>query len=107
VNDVASLIALVREWLEQPTPPNTIGDLDTFDRRTSILRGMLGGEPFLLHADTTRQAIEQVAAAPPEGWRVVANQRGKINLDLPPGDDPALPGWHCYLRSPRRSPGRL
>ena len=107
MTNVASLIAVLREWLRQPAPPNTIGDLDSFDCRTAILRGILENEPFVLHADTTREAIEQVVGAGDRGWRVVANQRGNINLVLPPGDDTALPGWYCYLRSPRSSPGRL
>lgn len=107
VGGVDELVMVLRHWLAQEAPPDTVGDLRAVDRRTPVLRGEVDGQRLVLHADTTQEAVRHIVAAPVAGWRVVANQRGRINLVLPPGDEPSLAGWYCYLLEPRVRPGPL
>jgi hypothetical protein len=109
VDGVPALIQVLRYWLDHTdhAPALTIGNLEQADRHTAIVTGHLEGESFVLHADTTQEAVRQVVAAGHSGWRVVANQRYNVNLVLPAGPFDRLRGWYCYLRDPRVRPGLL
>jgi hypothetical protein len=91
------LIAALRAWVDGSSAP-TIGDTRSFHGQYWISAD-IGGHRVRLAADTTREAVRtvvnQVAANPARPWRIVANQRGRVNKVVV--TDRVEPGWYAYV----------
>ncbi len=71
----------------------------------------MGGHEVALNADTTRQAVQAYvlrnSSNPGQPWRVIRNQRGRINNVLPGVNAEPLSGWFAYLREPLPDEGYI
>lgn len=80
--DRRDFVELLRWWLETTSEP-TIGDLGSYSGRP-WLRVRAGSTLCHLNADTSRAGVQRFLELVREHggdleWRVVANQRGKVN----------------------------
>jgi hypothetical protein len=94
------VITALRRWLDESNA-QTIGDTNGYHGRFWVSAD-IGGHHVRIAADTTREAVrrvvDQMAAAPDQPWRVVENERGRVNK-LVIGDR-IEPGWFAYLTRP-------
>jgi hypothetical protein len=109
VRDKRELAELLREWFRKTNEP-TIGDVGNYGGKAWIYVE-LPGTTVVLNSDTKRAAVEAYLAAvgdqgPELPWRVVANQRGRVNKVLY-GDLDRAPGWFCYTLAPLDAPVSL
>lgn len=105
----AELVALLRQWLDESSA-STLGKVGTFGGQ-AWLSVDVGGRAVVLNADTKRSAVVVFVREHDDDserpWRVVANNRGRINKVLPwPSAEP-LPGWYAYLTRPLPEEGAI
>jgi len=97
VRGKAELLDALRQWLKSSDAP-TIGDTSRFHGAYWVTVE-IDGLRIKVAADTTRGAVRKVVASleahPNKGWRVVANQNGRINKVII--TDSIEPGWYAYL----------
>ncbi len=109
VDGKAELVNVLSRWLTE-SGASTVGDVGTFGGRPWLIIGV-GRQLVALNADTKRAAVETFVRGsrpnPDRPWRVIANNRGRVNKVLPgPGPEP-LPGWYAYLTRPMVAEGSI
>lgn len=103
-----ALVPLLSEWAARSTA-STIGDVGAFGGRALVTVTTTGG-PFVLNADTKRAAVLEFLAQAGGGevtFRVIANQRGRVNRVIFRADGDPTPGWYAYTTEERSQAGEL
>lgn len=94
------LLSLLSSWLTHSQSP-TIGDTRKF-HGTFWVTAEISGYKVRLAADTTRAAVRQfvveVTPHPERPWRVIRNERGRINKVQ--ATERPLSGWFAYVHPP-------
>jgi hypothetical protein len=103
----SELVELLGRWLAASRVA-TLGDVASFGGKPWVIVE-LTDRRVVLNADTKRRAVEaflhESGDAPERPWRVIANQRGRVNKVLP---GPGLsPGWYAYLEPPLDAEGSI
>ena len=99
---VEELVPMLSRWAAS-SGASTIGDVGSFGGR-ALVTVTTPTAPFVLHADTKRAAVMEFLATAGVGalnFRVVANQRGKVNRVVFRPDGRPTPGWYAYTPTTR------
>jgi hypothetical protein len=101
------LVPLLSGWASS-SGASTIGDVGSFGGR-ALVTVATPSTSFVLNADTKRAAVLNflaVAGVGAPNFRVVANQRGKVNRVVFHPDGRPTPGWYAYtpIDRPREEP---
>lgn len=75
---------------------NEIGDLNLYTSNTAIIHVIIDGVKYYMNRDTKRDSVERAVSIIDGEWRVVANNRGRLNKVIL-GNEP-IKGLYLYKK---------
>ena len=83
LNSKEDLFTLLKIWKEL-TKGGTIGDItnDQINNNTQIIKLRLNNTSYYINADTTREGVLRFLENKNNGWIIILNERGNMNMHL-------------------------
>ena len=92
------LFILLDMWVKRTENSNdTIGNLDLCNNNVKIIKLNLANNSYYINADTTREGVLKFLENKKNEWRIIENERGRMNKVTNTANEDPIQGFYMYI----------